>query len=145
MFSCSVMSNSLQPMDCSLQDSSMEFARQEYWSGLVFPTPGDLPDPGIVLTSPTLVGGFFTTGPLGSHHQHFDGIQSRWTRWDLEETKKLRTKLWACHCSEVRVVRKNHWWKLSRSGQWSRRVKRKEYFRNQEEKVFWKGKRCWKD
>ena len=30
---------------------SMEFSRQEYWSGLPFPTPGDLPDPGIQLIS----------------------------------------------------------------------------------------------
>ena len=36
------------PMDCSLQASpSMGFSRQEYWSGLSFPSPGDLPDPGI--------------------------------------------------------------------------------------------------
>ena len=35
-------------MDCSRQaPPSMEFSRQEYWSGLPFPTPGDLPDPGI--------------------------------------------------------------------------------------------------
>ena len=32
----------------------MEFSRQEYWSGLPFPSPGDLPDPGIELCSPTL-------------------------------------------------------------------------------------------
>ena len=31
---------------------SMEFTRQEYWSGLPFPSPGDLPDPGIELGSP---------------------------------------------------------------------------------------------
>ena len=31
---------------------SMEFSGQEYWSGLPFPTPGDLPDPGIELESP---------------------------------------------------------------------------------------------
>ena len=31
---------------------SMEFSRQEYWNGLPFPPPGDLPDPGIELTSP---------------------------------------------------------------------------------------------
>ena len=40
------------------------FSRQEYWSGLPFPTPGDLPDPGIEpesLTSPALAGGFFTS------------------------------------------------------------------------------------
>ena len=33
---------------------SMGFSRQEYWSGLPFPSPGDLPDPGIELGSPTL-------------------------------------------------------------------------------------------
>ena len=33
---------------------SMEFSRQEYWSGLPFPSPGDLPDPGIKPQSPTL-------------------------------------------------------------------------------------------
>ena len=40
---------------------SMEFPRQEYWSGLPFPSPGDLPDPGIKLESPVLAGRFFTT------------------------------------------------------------------------------------
>ena len=32
----------------------MEFSRQEYWSGFPFPSPGDLPDPGIELGSPAL-------------------------------------------------------------------------------------------
>ena len=42
-------------MDCSMQALlSMEFSRQEYWSGLPFPSPGDLPDPGIKPWSPTL-------------------------------------------------------------------------------------------
>ena len=40
---------------------SMGFSRQEYWSGLPCPSPGDLPDPGIKPTSPALAGGFFTT------------------------------------------------------------------------------------
>ena len=43
---------------------STGFSRQEYWSGLPFPSPGDLPDPGIEPTSfmpLTLAGGFFTT------------------------------------------------------------------------------------
>ena len=39
---------------------SMEFPRHEYWSGLPFPTPGDLPDPRIKHVSPALAGGFFT-------------------------------------------------------------------------------------
>ena len=45
---------------------SMELSRQEYWSELLFPTPGDLPDPGIKLLSLVflaLAGGFFTTAP----------------------------------------------------------------------------------
>ena len=43
---------------------SMEFSRQEYWSGLPFPSPGDLSDPGIEPASPALAGGqFFTTEP----------------------------------------------------------------------------------
>ena len=37
----------------------MEFPRQEYWSGLPFPCPGDLPDPGIKPKSPALAGRFF--------------------------------------------------------------------------------------
>ena len=43
---------------------SMEFLRQEYWSGLPFPPPRDLPDPGIKPVSPALAGEFFTTGKL---------------------------------------------------------------------------------
>ena len=54
------------PMDCSPLGSSlsMGFSRQEYRSGFPFPTPGDLPDPGIKplsLASPALAGSFFTT------------------------------------------------------------------------------------
>ena len=45
---------------------SMQFSRQEYWSGLPFPSPGDLLEPGIKPTSPALVGRFFTTEPPGS-------------------------------------------------------------------------------
>ena len=39
---------------------SMEFSRQEYWSGVPFPSPGDLPDPGIKPRAPAYEGGFFT-------------------------------------------------------------------------------------
>ena len=51
------------PWTVAHQAMSMGFSRQEYWSGLPFPTPGDLPDPGIEpasLASPALTGGFFT-------------------------------------------------------------------------------------
>ena len=55
---------------------SMEFSRQEYWGGLPFPTPGDLPKPGIetsFLASPGLAGGFFTTEPPGKPFEHIGG------------------------------------------------------------------------
>ena len=54
------------PMDHSLP-LSVGFSRQEYWSGLPFPSPADLPDPGIKptsLMSPALAGRFFTTGAI---------------------------------------------------------------------------------
>ena len=42
---------------------SMRFPRQEYWSGLPFPSSGDLSDPEIEPVSPALAGGFFTAEP----------------------------------------------------------------------------------
>ena len=39
--------------------------RQEFWSGLPFPPPGDIPNSGIELASPTLAGGFFIAEPSG--------------------------------------------------------------------------------
>ena len=49
------MSDSCGPMDCGPPGPlSMGFSRQEYWSGLPFPTPGDLPDPGIKPGFPAL-------------------------------------------------------------------------------------------
>ena len=44
---------------------SMGFSRQEYWSGLPFPSPGDLPDPGIKPRSPTLQAGALASEPSG--------------------------------------------------------------------------------
>ena len=49
------------PMDVAYKvPSSMEFSRQEYWSGLPFPSPGNLPDPGTEPGSPALQTGAFT-------------------------------------------------------------------------------------
>ena len=44
---------------------SMGFPRQEYWNGLPFPSPGDLPDPGIEPGSPALEAGTLTSEPPG--------------------------------------------------------------------------------
>ena len=45
----------------------MGFPRQEYWNGLPFPPPGDLPHPGTEHESAALAGGFFTSEPPGKH------------------------------------------------------------------------------
>ena len=58
----------------------MRFPRQEYWGGLLFPPPADLPDPGIEPASPALAGGFFTTEPPGKP----DG------RWGKEMERERR-------------------------------------------------------
>ena len=67
----SVVSHSATPWTVAHQaPMSMEFLRQKYWSGLPFPSPGDLPDPGMELTSPaspSLTGGFFIPELLGKH------------------------------------------------------------------------------
>ena len=68
MFIWSVASNSATPGIAHQAPLSIVFPRQEHWSGLPFPPPGDLPDPGIEpmsLASPALADEFLTTGPLG--------------------------------------------------------------------------------
>ena len=47
---------------------SMGFSRQEYWSGLPFPSPGDLPNPGIKLKSPALWADALTSEPPGKKY-----------------------------------------------------------------------------
>ena len=54
----------LRPYWCQAS-LSMGFPKQEHWSGLPSPSPGDLPDPGSKPTCPALAGGFFTTEPPG--------------------------------------------------------------------------------
>ena len=59
---------------------SLKFSRQEYGSGLPFPTPGDLPDPGIKPpspASPALASGFFTTELTGKPHLHWNHFFKR--------------------------------------------------------------------
>ena len=62
-FSSKIMSNSCDPMDPPL---CMGFSRQEYWSGLPFPSAGDLPDPGIEPASLTLAGRLLPLCHLGT-------------------------------------------------------------------------------
>ena len=64
---CSSICN---PMDCVAHQAplSMGFSRQEYWNGLPFPSPGDLPDPGIEPGSPTLQAGSLPLALPGKPH-----------------------------------------------------------------------------
>ena len=59
------------------------FPRQEYWSGLPFPSPGDLPDPEIELMSPALTGGFFTAELPGKPYGFNLWLQVRCKNIDL--------------------------------------------------------------
>ena len=52
------MSYSLEQTVARQAPLSMGFSRQEYWSGLLFPSPGDLPNPGTGPSSPALEGRF---------------------------------------------------------------------------------------
>ena len=64
---CAVSLVHLLAMPCTVIQQtplSMEFSRRKYWSGLLFPTPGYLSDPGIEPASPALAGEFSTTEPL---------------------------------------------------------------------------------
>ena len=57
------------------------FSKQEYWSGMPFPFPGDLPDPGIKPTSPALTGVFFITEPPGKPQVSVAGGHSQDLSW----------------------------------------------------------------
>ena len=84
------------PLDCSLQALlSMGFSRQEYWSGLPFPSPGNLPNPGIEPGSPALQADALLSEPPGSSHSKGeivedvppDGVMSAFSR----DTQAVRT------------------------------------------------------
>ena len=71
---------------------SMEFFRQEYWSGLLFPPPRDFLHPGVKPESPALTGWFFTTEPPGKpteawktflNKPEIEGLRVPWRNWPL--------------------------------------------------------------
>ena len=83
--SCLTLCN---PMDCICQASlSMEFSRQEYWSGLPFLSPGDLPHPGIKSGSLTLQADSLPSEPLGKPW----AFVYKW-KWNLITRKQIYFK-----------------------------------------------------
>ena len=86
-------------MDCSHPGSSVcGISQQEYWHGLLFPSPRDLPDPGIEPMSPALAGRFFTTEPPGKSCKISEAGQA------LHFKKQLQS---ACSDSLASCVEKN--------------------------------------
>ena len=77
LFSHSVVNNSLVTLWTAAGQAplSMGFPRQEYWSGLPLPSPGDLPDPGIEPVSPALAGRLFTAAPPGNPSKPIQGLR----------------------------------------------------------------------
>ena len=65
MLSCSVVSDSATPWTIACQAPLWGFSRQEYWSGLPCPPPGDLPNPGIKPRSPTWQADSLSSEPPG--------------------------------------------------------------------------------
>ena len=70
---------------------SMEFSRQEYWSGLPFLPPRDLPIPGrepMSLASSALAGRFFTTSTTGTpYRKNISWKVIRWTLWNVVKVR----------------------------------------------------------
>ena len=120
-------------MDCVAHQASlpMEFFRQEYWSGLPFPTPSGLPLPTpdpevepVSLASPAWAGGFFTTSTTWEALKLAIQIQRR-MGWAVPHGRYLKTAcLWVLRKEEkdeqpmsfskfVRgVLLQNHFWAL---------------------------------
>ena len=71
---------------------SMGFSRQEYWSGLPFPSPGDLPDPGIEPRSPALQANFLPTELQGKPIRYFKENRLFWSifRFIVKQCGKFR-------------------------------------------------------
>ena len=100
MLSSLIMSYSLGPRgEGPPAPPSMGFPRQEFWSGLPSPSPGDLPDPGMEHRSPAFAGRFFTTEQLEKPiNLHYEKLQ-------LGMRSEIRKEVGK---SEGKCIHKNH-------------------------------------
>ena len=85
-----VVPDSVTPWTVAYQaPPSMGFSRKEYWSGSPFPSPEDLPDPGIEPKSPTLQADALPSEPLGKSLSH-GGAQISWYQETQHKGEKPR-------------------------------------------------------
>ena len=76
---------------------SMGFSRQEYWSGLPFPSPGDLPDPGIEPRSPTLYADALPSEPTNFLVIHYSSIRKLIHLLNPWKDNQIRTVILESH------------------------------------------------
>ena len=116
--------------DVTCQDPlSIEFSRQEYWSGLPHPPPGDLPDPGIEpksLASPALTGRLFTTSTTWEAQNKcvisFFGLFISLSNGNVNVSNKPKRKLhaffkiqiWRCYQSKAGILQCVRMWEVKR-------------------------------
>ena len=90
--SCSVVSNSLRPHGAP---PSVGFSRQECQSGLPFPSPGDLPDPGIKPGFPTLQADALLSEPPGrpwKTESKTNRFKATWRQQTMQERENLKNE-----------------------------------------------------
>ena len=87
----------------------MGFSRQEYWSGLPFPSPGDLPDPGIEPRSPTLQADPLTSAPPGGKES-----REKSCTWNKVTPPRESSKFSIKSFKFVKVVSEYLFWELKR-------------------------------
>ena len=91
----------------------MEFSRQEYWSGLPFPSPGDLPEPGIKPGSPTLQADTLPSEPLDKLKSNIRNIQSVLVKKSSKDIKTILSQTHHCKIHNVIINQVNSWISVS--------------------------------
>ena len=107
MFPCVCMLNRFHgvwlfatPWTVACQDAlSVGFSRQEHWSGLPFPSPGDLPNPGIEPRSPALQADALTSEPPGKPERKNKAYS---TRYSQAVSHPSTNQAWPCLASKIR-------------------------------------------
>ena len=90
---------------------SMGFSRQEYWSGLPFPSPGDLPKPRMEPSSPALAGRFYTTELPGKPVVYLEnkGNRHQWCKTFSRQPWATEEQLCFIKKKITKNITKGHW------------------------------------